>query len=198
MTPEEIRVRYNELSETYEGTYLSGDPNTNHYLFDDWMAARWFKDSRMTFDHAVVLGCGSGNDIITLGYPLPEKYTGYDFSAGMLANANEKFPSYSFHEWNCLDMTGDKGDLLVSAFGVPNYIGAAKLIQHYNDVQANKAFFIFYENHYDDVAPISTQYDYTQDELVEYFGQFKANVHKLWIKSPTSMAEYNVVWWDES
>lgn len=173
-----LAEKYNEAANTYyEEKYVEGGWEENHYMQDEkdahafWMANR--EDGKF-----ISLGIGSGQDIPILGWPGHENFTGYDISQGMLNNALEKFPRYNFVLADCNEDIDDRCDILVSLFGVPNYIGVDKLIEHYNNFKAQHAFFVFYDENYED--GIAEEYNkYTKEELETLLSPYNPIVEKL-------------------
>lgn len=182
---------YDELSSTYEETYVHGGID-NKYIVDEVYAARHFFRSGIK-GRIVSLGVGSGQDIEILGHPSREDFVGYDVSEGMLNNGLAKFPDYDLRLHDCNEMIpGEHGDVLVSMFGAANYLGADKLVEHYRYLGCRSAFFVFYNEHYHD--EICDDYHvYDQDRLRVAFSEFDAQVKPLFDGS-----NYYVVWWNES
>ena len=82
----------------------------------------------------------------------------------MLKNAKKKFPKYTFKVNDCSKYFSDNCDILVSIFGTPNYIGLRALLSHYHNFNGKHAFFIFYNEDYDDGFG-ERYYKYTKKEL---------------------------------
>ena len=156
---------YDELAFDYDEKYVYGD--NNPYMYDEYAAAAYYK--KQNFNGKIIsLGCGTGQDVSILDHPHPNNFIGYDISEGMLSKARIKHPEYQFILHDCNKMTGNKGDILVSMFGTPNYIGAGKLWEHYKNIEANHAFFIFYNENYND-GVIKDYYQYSAGQLEEIF-----------------------------
>tara|TARA_B100000085_G_scaffold91528_1_gene82730 strand:- start:6780 stop:7001 length:222 start_codon:yes stop_codon:yes gene_type:complete len=63
-------------------------------------------------------------------------------------------------------------------FGTPNYIGLEKLLEHYENFGAKHAFFIFYDENYND--GIGENYHrYTMDHLKDRLSEFNPIVNTL-------------------
>lgn len=186
----DVRSAYDKLSKTYEEKYVAGGLD-NKYMIDEWHASEHFARSGIT-GNIVSLGVGSGQDIEILGHPHHEQFTGYDISKGMLENGRAKFSRYSLLMHDCTQMIPDKtADVLVSMFGAANYLGADKLIEHYEWLGCHAAFFVFYNETYDD--DIYTEYHvYDRERLEVEFSRFGATVAPLFDGS-----NYYVVWWNE-
>lgn len=191
-----VEATYDEISKTYEEKYVSGGLK-NPYMVDEAYAAMWWTWSGFDGD-IVSLGVGSGQDIDILGYPDPSRFTGYDISTGMLANARRKFPGYAdcLVQYDCRQTLPEnaKGDVLVSMFGAPNYLGTDQLIRHYDSLGCSGAFFVFYNEYYDDGVMIDANH-YTKRDLIEIFDPFfpYLNVADLFPGS-----NYYVVTWNEN
>lgn len=162
-----ISEKYDLISVDYDEKYVEGD--NNPYMHDERLAARHYRQLNK-IGRIVSLGCGTGQDVQILGYPNPNYFTGYDISEGMLQKAVQKYPDYHFTKQDCSVNIDVKCDILVSIFGTPNYIGAEKLLEHYENMEASHAFFIFYAEHYND-GVIENYHKYTRDELRNYFGR---------------------------
>ena len=163
----------------------------NDYMLDEWYAGEHFVATGIT-GRIVSLGVGSGQDIEILGHPHHEQFVGYDISKGMLENGRAKFPKYSLLMHDCTQMIpNESADVLVSMFGAANYLGADKLIEHYEWLGCRSAFFVFYNEDY--VDDIYTGYHvYDQERLMIAFSRFGAQVVPLFDGS-----NYYVVWWNE-
>ncbi len=191
-----VEAIYNDLSETYEEKYVAGRLQ-NPYMADEFHAGTWWQWSRLK-GRIVSLGVGSGQDIEILGYPDPADFTGYDISEGMLANARQKFPAYADRllHFDCEQRLpgGIQADVLVSMFGAPNYLGAERLLRHYDDLGCKGAFFVFYNEMYDDGLDVGTIY-YSKRDLFDIFTPFfpTMNVIDLFPGS-----NYYVVMWNEN
>lgn len=187
---------YDEISKTYEEKYVAGGFQ-NSYMVDEFHAKTWWLWSRLK-GRIVSLGVGSGQDIEILGHPDPADFTGYDISEGMLANARQKFPAYAdrliHHDCEMRLPRGTQADVLVSMFGAPNYLGAERLLRHYDDLDCKGAFFVFYNEFYDDGLDIGTIY-YSKQDLFEIFTPFfpTLNIIDLFPGS-----NYYVVMWNET
>ena len=160
-----LEEKYDEASQWYEGVYVKGGWENNSYMKDELDAHKfWMENGEV--GKIISLGVGSGQDIAILNNPHPKTFTGYDFSAGMLANARDKYPEYTFKQEDCRKPIDDQCDILVSLFGCPNYIGLEKLMLHFFTFNAKHAFFVFYNETYDDGFG-EKHYKYTQDELLD-------------------------------
>lgn len=186
-----IKQIYDELSYDYETKYVDGISNC--YKFDESAAAGHFKNANIS-GRIISLGVGSGQDIEILNYPDPTNFVGVDFSIGMIENGRRKFPNYTFGLHDCNLMLNSYGefDILVSMFGTANYIGTAKLLNHYTALKCSKAFFVFYKEDYDDNL-VKNYHRYSPTDLAVAFQKYNAHIMDLWKGS-----NYYVVWWDES
>ena len=159
------RTAYDKLALDYDEKYVDGVDNP--YMNDEYVAAEIYKSQNLT-GKIVSLGCGTGQDVSILGYPDPNDFVGFDISKGMLSKAMIKHPDYVFIEHDCNEMTNVKADILVSMFGTPNYIGIGKLWEHYKNIQAKHAFFVFYNQDYVD-GVVEEYYRYSMAHLEEIF-----------------------------
>jgi trans-aconitate methyltransferase len=172
-----IQDKYDAAAAWYEYKYVMGGWENNPYMKDEHDAYKFWQEHGEV-GNIISIGVGSGQDIEILGNPDPKTFKGYDISSGMLENARKKFPTHEFIQADCEErLTGDC-DILVSMFGAPNYIGISKLLQHYMDFNAKHAFFIIYNEHYDDGFDEYT-HKYTQDQLKHYLAWFNPIVQKL-------------------
>lgn len=172
-----LRKKYDDASKWYEQKYIDGGWKNNPYMKDEYDAHKfWLKNGEV--GKIVSLGVGSGQDIDILGKPDPKTFVGYDISEGMLNNARKKFPGYNFKNADCKVYIDEKCDILVSLFGVPNYIGLSKLLDHYQKMDANHAFFVFYDENYDDGFG-EYYHKYTKQELEKVLKAFNPIVEKL-------------------
>ncbi len=185
-----IEEKYDALSTTWEAHYVAGGPENNPFMYDEMIVRQLFEACHFT-GRIVSLGCGAGQDIEMAGFPEPERYEGYDISEGMLKNAREKFPRYRFYHHDCEELIDTKADILLSAFGVPNYIGAPRLIEHYQHMSCSAAFLVFYHESYDDKV-IEEYSKYTKNDLEHIFKTYGATVQPLY-----DGANYYVVSWQE-
>lgn len=174
---ENLKKKYNEASEWYEQKYVNGGWKHNHYMKDEYDAYKFWMSNRES-GKIVSLGVGSGQDIEILGKPDPNMFVGYDISEGMLDNARAKFPNYIFKNADCNMYIPEKCDIIVSMFGTPNYIGISKLLDHYINMEAKHAFFIFYNEYYDDGFGEYT-HKYSYDELKRCFLKFSPIIENL-------------------
>lgn len=163
---------YDELSKTYDQLYVEGQ--NNPYMEDEREASEYFQKYSIWWNDGasvriVSLGCGTGQDVQIMGYPDPELFVGYDISEEMLKRARIKYPEYDFKAHNCEVLLNHNCDLLVSIFGAPNYLGANTLLKHYDWMGAKHAFFIFYNENYED-GVIDGYHRYTKEDLVQIFG----------------------------
>jgi ubiquinone/menaquinone biosynthesis C-methylase UbiE len=169
--------KYDEASEWYEQKYVEGGWENNPYMKDEYDAHKfWMANGEV--GKIISLGVGSGQDIEILGKPDPKTFVGYDISAGMLANARKKFPDYTFKLFDCKQAIDDKCDILVSMFGTPNYIGLSVLLGHYQRFNAKHAFFVFYDENYDDGFG-EYYHKYTREELNNLLKPFSPIIEKL-------------------
>lgn len=172
-----LMKKYDEASEWYEQKYVSGGWENNHYMKDEYDAHKfWMENGEV--GKIVSLGVGSGQDIEILGRPHPSTFVGYDISEGMLSNARKKFPEYIFKNADCSMYIPEKCDIIVSMFGTPNYIGLSTLLKHYIDMNAKHAFFIFYNEDYDDGFNES-YHRYSYNELKNILHAFDPIIQKL-------------------
>lgn len=173
-----LQEKYNKAAaEYYEQKYVEGGWEKNPYMKDEYDAHRfWMENGEV--GRIISLGVGSGQDIEILGKPDPKTFVGYDISEGMLNNAIKKFPQYTFKQKDCKIPFDDKCDILVSMFGTPNYIGLSTLIGHYIKFKAKHAFFVFYDENYDDGFG-EQYYKYTQEELEKVLKPFNPIIKKL-------------------
>jgi hypothetical protein len=168
-----VKEIYDAASKWYESMYIEG--NDNIYMKDEKAAAEYWKNNKR-LGKIASLGVGSGQDISILGYPNPNYFTGYDISPGMLKNARVKFPDYNFVEHDCKTIINDDADILVSMFGTPNYIGIDGLLMHYITMKCSHAFFIFYNEPYND-GLVEDYKRYSYEHLKSCF--WNATVTKL-------------------
>ena len=181
-----LQDKYNNASSWYENKYVEGGWKNNPYMKDEYDAHKfWMQNGEV--GKIISLGVGSGQDIAILNNPHPKTFTGYDFSEGMLANAREKYPEYTFKQADCNKPIDDYCDILVSLFGVPNYIGLEKLMIHFLTFKAKHAFFVFYNETYDDGFG-EDYYKYTQYQLKDQLQFMNATV------SPLNENYYIVKW----
>jgi hypothetical protein len=172
-----LQDKYNNAAQWYEEKYVAGGWENNPYMKDEYDAHQfWMANGEL--GSIISLGCGSGQDIKILGNPHPKTFTGYDFSEGMLANARSKFPDYKFELQDCKLPINDSCDILVSMFGAPNYIGLEKLLLHFFTFKAKHAFFVFYNETYDDGFG-GDHYKYTLIELKDQLQFMNATVLPL-------------------
>lgn len=172
-----LQEKYNEASSWYEDKYVQGGWENNPYMKDELEAHKfWMRHGEV--GRIISLGVGSGQDIPILNNPHPKTFVGYDFSEGMLANARAKFPDYTFKQADCREMIDDYCDILVSLFGVPNYIGLQKLLVHYHNFNAKHAFFVLYNENYDDGFG-EEYYKYTYGELRLFLHMMEATIIPL-------------------
>ena len=113
-----------------------------------------------------------------LDFPDPDKFVGFDISVSMLANALVKHPEYTYVVQDCSQPIDIKCDVLTSVFGTPNYIGAAKLLEHYEAMNAKHAFFVFYAPWYED-GVATDYYRPTVEELTEMLGKFNPKIKQI-------------------
>lgn len=189
---DKLAESYNDMSATYDQKYVDGD--NNPYMYDEAKAAEHWLAANLS-GKIVSLGCGTGQDIEILNHPDPQMFRGVDFSSGMLEKAKSKFPDYEFWLHDCRYMLRDHhedADVLVSMFGTANYLGYKKLIAHYKRLNCSQAFFVFYDENYNDGISDET-YLYTKDKLKQAFGDYNPTVSDLWDGS-----NYYVVWWNEN
>lgn len=174
----DLAEKYNHAAKTYyEERYVDGGWENNIYMQDEKDAHNFWMENRED-GKLISLGVGSGQDIPILAWPGPENFTGYDLSQGMLNNAKEKFPDHNFVLADCNENIDDSCDVLVSLFGVPNYIGLPKLMEHYKNFNAQHAFFIFYAEWYDD--GIAEEYHkYTKEELQKSLYSYNPIIKQL-------------------
>lgn len=172
-----LQDKYDDAAQWYEQKYVDGGWENNPYMKDEYDAYQfWMANGEL--GKIISLGCGSGQDIEILGNPDPKTFTGYDFSDGMLANARKKFPDYKFINQDCKLKIHDSCDILVSMFGTPNYIGLSMLLAHYQRFNAKHAFFVFYNENYDD-GFVDFCHRYTQGELKALLKSFNPIIQKL-------------------
>ena len=124
--------------------------------------------------------CPSANNVSYTkdDFPDPDKFVGFDISVSMLANALVKHPEYTYVVQDCSQPIDIKCDVLTSVFGTPNYIGAAKLLEHYEAMNAKHAFFVFYAPWYED-GVATDYYRPTVEELTEMFGKFNPKIKQI-------------------
>jgi len=156
-----LEQAYDKLALDYDEKYVDGDHNP--YMQDELEAAQHWKKFNKK-GKIVSLGCGTGQDVSILGYPNPNNFTGYDISEGMLSKARIKHPDYNFIQADCSELIPDRADILVSMFGVPNYIGIDMLTDHIGFFGATSGFCVFYNEHYVD-GVVENYYRYTRAEL---------------------------------
>ena len=166
------REVYNSLAQDYDEKYVDGDDN--HYRRDEILAAKHYRkfvlDNNISSNAGIIsLGCGTGQDIVIIGYPSTEVFRGFDISDKMLEKARKKFPRYKFSHRDCSHYFAGRCDILVSMFGTPNYVGIHTLLAHYTVFKAKHAFFIFYADTYVD-GVVDSYYKYSFEELKEKFG----------------------------
>ena len=178
---------YNKLSETYEQKYILSD-DAIKYLSDESNARKHWRDSGLS-GRIISLGCGSGQDIEILDFP--DFWTGYDISRGMIANGEYKFPTYNFIEHDCNEMIFGTADILVCMFGAANYLGVDKLLEHYKHLGCHGAFFVFYNENYND-GIFDEYFRYTKADLEDAFNKYSPKVCPL-----AEGSNYYVVWWNE-
>ena len=172
-----LQTKYDQAAEWYEQKYVEGGWENNPYMKDEYDAHKfWMANGEL--GKIISLGCGSGQDIEILGNLDPKTFVGYDFSEGMLTNARKKFPDYTFKQADCREMIDDYCDILVSLFGVPNYIGLQKLLVHYHNFNAKHAFFVLYNENYDD-GFVEYCHKYSQEELSIALRYFNPIIQKL-------------------
>ena len=185
---------YNTLAADYEEKYVNGEDNI--FLRDEHLASFHWHMSDLHGD-IVSLGVGSGQDIEILGRPDPANFRGFDISQGMLDNAIAKFPAYRFYLHDCrMQLTKDQdvADVLVSLFGAANYLGVNKLLEQYKRLNCTSAFFVFYNEEYEDGVIDSDDYNlYSQSKLEDKFALFNPVVKPL-----EENSNYYVVWWNEN
>jgi predicted TPR repeat methyltransferase len=185
---------YDEIASEYDAKYVEGD--NNPYMFDEMMAGSHFKlslifniqdESQCPNNKIISLGCGTGQDVEILGNP--QYFVGYDISEEMLKVARKKFPHQNFIQRDCSELIDTNGDILVSIFGTPNYIGPDMLKKHYEHMGCKHGFFVFYNEDYKDgVVP---EYHVTsEDSLKESFKEYSPRVLPLYTNS-----NYYVVAW---
>lgn len=172
-----LQDKYDDAAQWYEQKYVEGGWENNPYMKDEYDAHQ-FWTANGEVGKIISLGCGSGQDIEILGNPDPKTFVGYDFSEGMLANARNKFPAYTFIYQDCKLKIDNTCDILVSMFGTPNYIGLSTLLGHYRKFNAKHAFFVFYAEHYDDGFDESC-YKYTKQELQAILKCFNPIIENL-------------------
>jgi trans-aconitate methyltransferase len=184
---------YNTLAVDYEEKYVNGEDNA--YLRDEKLASFHWQMSGLGGD-IVSLGVGSGQDIEILGRPFPAQFRGFDISQGMLDNAMIKFPDYKFYLHDCeTQLPSDQGDadVLVSLFGAANYLGVGKLLEQYTRLNCTGAFFVFYNEQYQDGVVDSDHYNlYSESKLQDKFAKYLPVVEPL-----EENSNYYVVWWNE-
>lgn len=181
---------YDNLSTTYESVYV--DNTSSSYVKDEVIVTEHWRNGKFS-GKIISLGIGSGQDISILEYPKPDNFTGYDFSAGMLSNARVKYPEYNLIKHDCDEMISNvKANVLVAMFGIGNYLGVNKLLEHYNHLSCDGAFFILYNEWYDD--NISDCYERkTKPELFKMLSKYNPYINDLY-----PGANYYVVWWNDS
>lgn len=172
-----LKDKYNKASEWYEEKYVVGGWEKNPYMKDEYGAHQfWMKNGEV--GRIISLGIGSGQDIEILGNPHPKTFVGYDMSEGMLNNARKKFPEYTFKLRDCKYYFEDHCDILVSMFGTPNYIGLSTLLGHYIKLNARHAFFVFYNENYDDGFG-EYYHKYTRKQLEKVLKDFNPIIEPL-------------------
>lgn len=172
-----LQNKYDDAAQWYERKYVDGGWENNPYMKDEYDAYQfWLANGEL--GRIISLGCGSGQDIEILGKPDPKTFVGYDFSEGMLNNARNKFPDYTFKMQDCNKYFLDNCDVLVSMFGTPNYIGLSKLMSHYINFKAKHAFFVFYNENYDDGFG-EYYHKYKKEELEKVLYTFKPIIQPL-------------------
>jgi ubiquinone/menaquinone biosynthesis C-methylase UbiE len=187
----DIQKFYDQIAQTYDEKYVFGGLD-NPYMVDEYYANLRWQDSRIN-GSIVSLGVGTGQDVEILGFPHHEKFVGYDFSIGMINRARMKFSKYRFQLHDCNDMIVDTtADVLVCMFGAANYLGATLLKKHYQNLKCRSAFFVFYNERYQD-GIVDSCYMYTHNELMDEFKAYSPTVIPLFDGS-----NYNVVWWNEN
>ena len=174
---ENLKTKYNEAARWYEEKYVHGGWENNHYMKDEQDAYDFWMNNRSS-GKIISLGVGSGQDIEILGRPDPRLFIGYDISEGMLKNARKKFPEYDFKLQDCMLKIEDNCDVLVRMFGTPNYIGLYKLLSHYIRFKASHAFFIFYNENYNDGFDESCN-RYTKSDLAKELTHFNPIIQDL-------------------
>ena len=196
------REIYDELAKTYDDTYVEGEDNK--YMKDERLAFEAYQmlnAPKSGFDGKIIsLGCGTGQDIDILDFPLPSNFVGIDISSEMLKKAQAKHPHHTFVRNDLsetfrrnIDTLHLRGDRLVSMFGTPNYIGIGMLTKHYKDFGCKSAFFIFYNSEYDD-GVVDKYYSYTHADLHHAFKHVNPYIFDLKRESDDT-SDYIVVMW---
>lgn len=175
-----IKQIYDDIAESYDEKYVVD--RSSSYMFDEFIAGLWWS-AYGAEGRILSLGCGTGQDVEILNNP--KDFVGLDISNKMLEKAREKFPDYSFIQHDCNELIDLEADVLVSMFGTPNYIGINKLKEHMKHTGAKNAFFVFYDENYQD--GVAEHYTYNVDELKE---AFNGKVSPLHLKGKSN---YNVV-----
>lgn len=168
---------YDNLASTYDQKYVSGE--NNPYMADEaevariWKKQPFSKESYLSNRRILSLGCGTGQDIEILGYPDPERYVGVDISNEMLNKAREKFSDYTFIQEDVNTNTEDfppQCEILVSMFGVPNYIQLHRMWQIYTITNAEHAFLVYYKSTYRD--GVIDHFDYPIGEMRAFYKKY--------------------------
>lgn len=189
---------YDNLASSYDEKYVSGGLD-NPYMRDEFAARQHFIDAGLIGRGPIIsLGSGTGQDVEIICFPHHEKYVGFDVSPEMTNRAREKFPGYRFQLHDCTKPIeleehniSFKPYTLVCMFGAANYLGIDKLLEHYCHLKFRAAFFVFYNENYQD--GIADDYHvYNKKQLTERFSQYPATVVPLFNGS-----NYNVVNWNE-
>jgi hypothetical protein len=95
-----------------------------------------------------------------------------------------------------MQLTKEQGDadVLVSLFGAANYLGVNKLLEQYKRLNCTSAFFVFYNEEYEDGVIDSDDYNlYSKSKLEDKFALFNPVVKPL-----EENSNYYVVWWNEN
>lgn len=172
---------YDEAAPTYDAGYRK----TINYV-EEWLIHEQI-EMLYPLGRVLSLGCGTGHDI-TMCQLEPEGFFGIDISAGMIRQAQQKYPNYKFMQRDVKKPIGSRWDTVLGIFGVVNYAGLDVVVERFKETGAKKMFLVMFAPQYTPEISNAGFRHYSEHQVRELLCGFKVNMTGLSFPLPDDEA----------